>query len=396
MEPHYKKIDNSTMGFSRQLDVDKIEVEIGDAKQENFFPRVKIKKWDNEVNFSVGLITHPSNSAETQDNSIVWSNSAYDAHFYHIEEINHNESSDSEAYVLDNGGFEFEFTLREKPTSNIITLSIRTKGLDFFYQPYLTEEEKSNGVERHESVQGSYAVYHKNNAGDFTMSGGKNYGSGKAFHIFRPHAKDSAGNSTYADINIDVESELLTITLPQEYLDSATYPVWVDPTIGYTTIGASWRGWAWWNSGEAASFFLPQSVSNNVVNSINLAVKLHDNTPAPPIDVGVYNGYNKVVSTGKQTISVSTTPMWYSPVINSTVSSVNLVAWIGTIAWAYDTAPSSTIEYSSNTSNSVLPNTLTRSNASSGRPSVYIIYGEDSPPDPEPITNSSGLLGGWF
>ena len=37
--------------------------------------------------------------------------------------------------------FEFDILLHEKPESNVFTYQIETDGLDFFYQPELTEEE---------------------------------------------------------------------------------------------------------------------------------------------------------------------------------------------------------------------------------------------------------------
>ena len=49
----------------------------------------------------------------------------------------------------------------EKPLSNVISLSIQSKGLKFYYQGPLTDKEKAEGIIRPEEVTGSYAVYHE-------------------------------------------------------------------------------------------------------------------------------------------------------------------------------------------------------------------------------------------
>jgi len=35
---------------------DRIEIEVGDSKQEDFKPQTKIMRWDNQCNFSIRLI----------------------------------------------------------------------------------------------------------------------------------------------------------------------------------------------------------------------------------------------------------------------------------------------------------------------------------------------------
>ena len=48
------KINPTTYGkVVKDNPKDRIEVEIGDSKQQNFFPQAKIMRWDNEVNFSL-------------------------------------------------------------------------------------------------------------------------------------------------------------------------------------------------------------------------------------------------------------------------------------------------------------------------------------------------------
>lgn len=140
--------------------------------------------------------------------------------------------------IGEDGGLEFEWVLPHRPLTNTLTATIQTKGLDFFYQPPLTPEEIEQGAERPENVVGSYAVYHKEKGG-MNRSDGKEYKTGKAFHIYRPKCKDANGNETWGELNIDTNSGILTVTVDNDWLDSAVYPVIIDPTFGYTGVGGS-------------------------------------------------------------------------------------------------------------------------------------------------------------
>ena len=130
--------------------------------------------------------------------------------------------------------FEFGITLKEVPTSNVVPLSVTTKGLDFFYQRPLTTEERFDGI-RPPHVLGSYAAYHKTKTNN-------EYQAGKAFHIYRPWAEDATGKKVWCEFDADWDWENeqpLNITIPQDFLDTAVYPVFIDPTFGYLTAGGS-------------------------------------------------------------------------------------------------------------------------------------------------------------
>jgi hypothetical protein len=133
--------------------------------------------------------------------------------------------------------YEFEVILKEKPTTNKIEFTIQTKDLDFFYQPELIPEEVSHGCYRPENIIGSYAVYHKYKKDDYSQLGGNNYQNGKAFHIYRPKIADATGNWVWGELNIDLNTGILTVTIPQEFLDNAVYPVRhaAGLTFGYST-----------------------------------------------------------------------------------------------------------------------------------------------------------------
>lgn len=190
------------------------ETEIGDIKDVDFQPQIKIKRWNNECNFSVRLVNTDLDTptVKINGNKIQWQKEKVEVHAYPIGELGKEGSS-----------YEFRVILKEKPTSNILEFTTETKGLRFTYQPELTQKQISSGYIRPDNVIGSYAVYHatkKNHA-----IGQTNYKTGKAFHIYRPKSRDFIGNSVWCELNIDIDNKLLTVTIPQDFLDNATYPI---------------------------------------------------------------------------------------------------------------------------------------------------------------------------
>ena len=130
--------------------------------------------------------------------------------------------------------FEIDLIVDAKPSSNVFTYDIETKGLDFLYQPELSQEDIDDGCSRPDNVVGSYAVYHSTKVGNSPQG---NYRTGKAFHIYRPEAWDSEGTRVWCDL--EVKGNKLTVTVPQDFLDDAVYPITVDPNFGFDIIGGS-------------------------------------------------------------------------------------------------------------------------------------------------------------
>ncbi len=195
--------------LDRQVD-GQVVVEIGDSKQPDFKPQAKLIRHGNRANLSLryaGVV--PLSFADRAD-----------------------------AVVADFGGdclelydkpeekaFELELVLSARPATNRFVFSIRSKGVtEWHYQPALTEEEIAEGCERPENVVGSYALYGER---------------GKLFHLYRPHIVDAAGNACWGALEPDLQKELVTVVVPHEFLERAVYPVRVDPTIGYTSVGAT-------------------------------------------------------------------------------------------------------------------------------------------------------------
>jgi len=219
-------------------------VEIGDVKQSNFYPQVKFLRWDNECNFSIRLKEDiEGGSHKIINDKICWSskNKKLEVNLYDLPV---SPTEGGEICCTEEGGFELETILYEKPDSNILEYTIESKELDFFYQPPLTQEEIDEGCFAPENVIGSYAVYHKTKKDNYSRIGGKNYKTGKIAHIYRPYAIDSENKRVWCELNIDEkrfgrgQQLVLTISIPQDFLNTAIYPITVDPIFGYDTCGS--------------------------------------------------------------------------------------------------------------------------------------------------------------
>jgi len=213
---NYTKSNNTYFAEPQSNPKDRISVEIGDSKDSKFQPQMKIMRWDNEVNFSARLKTDKIQNPVKDGDKIKTDN----IHFYELDE-----------------GYEFEVILAEKPKSNVIEFTIEDKGISYYYQPELTQEEIAQGAERPENVIGSYAVYTSEQK--INYQGQKEYKCGKVGHIYRPRIEDANGDWTWGDLKI--EKGILSVTISQEFLDKAVYPVRhaAGFTFGFTGAGLS-------------------------------------------------------------------------------------------------------------------------------------------------------------
>ena len=160
-------------------------------------------------------------------------------------------------YEKGDQGFEYELILTNKPKSNTLSFNIIKKNVGFYYQPpatqmyavgemygdkridFVNETMVINGTEvlvsHNPNYIGSYAVYRADDlAGDFSRRGGYNYAGGKLGDIMPPILIDALGNRIKANMNIT--GTTMTITVPQQWLNQAQYPVVVDPEFGYHTV----------------------------------------------------------------------------------------------------------------------------------------------------------------
>jgi hypothetical protein len=238
------RVNRAFSGTPKDNWKDRIQVVLGDDKDPSTFqPQFKLMRWDNEVNCSIRLEDFDNYTLSTEAEKIKLVTPTKEVNLYDLP-IDENNPE---------GGFEFKVVLLEPPKTNEIKFTLKTKGLDFYYQPELTKEIGQNEivtatetqgfdkdgnvvVERPENVVGSYAVYASENKINYIN--GKEYKVGKVGHIYRPKITDATGKWAWEELNI--KNGILTITIPQDFLNKAVYPISSKGVnFGYTDFGDS-------------------------------------------------------------------------------------------------------------------------------------------------------------
>ena len=234
---NYTKANNTYFAVPKDDPRDRIHLEVGDSKQSDFHPQMKIMRWDNEVNFSMRLVhSEKSPKVSKAGNKIKWQGDKTEAHFY---DLPFSEE-------LPEGGHECEILIYEPVPDNRIEFTIKYKNLRFYYQDFdFTPEEIAEGAilgSRPEHIKGSYAVYTATPKTNY--EGGKLYRCNKVGHIPRPRLEDAVGKWCWGILNIetiDAENAILRVAMPKDFADTAVYPIRhaAGATFGYTTGGTA-------------------------------------------------------------------------------------------------------------------------------------------------------------
>jgi len=300
--------NNTYFAIPKDNPKDKISVEIGDSKEPDIIlPQEKICRWDNESNVSIRLLDFDEYSVFQDKDKIIFGNEKLEAHFYPITE--------------GEGGQELEVILKEKPITNKIEFFLVDKDVDYFYQPELTQKEIDQGTSRPENVVGSYAVYAKSNKVNYVDS--KEYKCGKVGHIYRPKIIDAEGTEVWGELLI--KNGILSVTIPQEFLDKAVYPVRIDPTFGYDSIGVSNNQLAWTNFSSFTSYRQGYyDYINNVPSQSGtldkITIALVAQLASESIDVSVFLNthdsggtgiHNQIATIERTNLSITTTAAWF-------------------------------------------------------------------------------------
>lgn len=292
-------------------------------------PKVTFQKWNGEVSMGIQYQGIAANTAGVQpffSKNVEWTQGSQTMQAVPLDATT----------TMEDGGMEINIILNSAPATNQFNFTISgANNLDFFYQAPLwqeaglkaptkdctdtdctTAEETS---QRPDNVVGSYAVYYKDRANH--IEGQTNYATGKAYQIFRPQVSDANGATTWADLSY--ANGTLTVSVPQSFLNSAVYPVKVDPTFGYTTAGASQVFNA--SNGFASSKFTSLEPGN--VTSITFS-----SSGGTTNEVAIYNDSAGSVGTLLVGDTVGVTPpaiqSWSTVSISTTVSAATYhLAW---------------------------------------------------------------------
>ena len=215
-------------------------------------------------------------------------------------------------------GHEYEVILDKKPETNIIPLEVETNDLVFYYQPKETRENHY----RPPHIEGSFAVYH---ADETKHHVSERYKAGKAFHIHRPWVVDSTGKKVWCSFDPNWNGTTdLEITIPQDFLDTAVYPITIDPTFGYTTAGGSsvantattylnllsQTGFA----GTAKDFVWYGTVGSSSANPVNIASALYNHGTGALVEYSGQYNYG---------VNISNTWFTYAATQGATLSAIS-------------------------------------------------------------------------
>lgn len=301
----------------------------------------------------------------------------------------------------ENGAVEFDAVFHEPPVSNVVSFPFETDTLEFEYQPSLKDEPllpgavscsdtvclDADGVPvafRPENVVGSYAVYYRDGkTGDYSALGGPNYKTGKAFHIYRPKIFDAEGRETWGELR--VEHGAISVVVPQEFLDTASYPVTVDPTFGFTSIGGTSSSWTA-NFPRGTIFALSEEGSPTSISMYTVGGAFGTHTGS----FAVYDNASTATLYGSTTsITLPTSAAWVTSNVLSPITMpagnyrvVSNHASGSTYYVYYDTAtnPNYPIQYRSSISCCTWPSLLnTWTQFAYQRVSSYVTYGSSAP-----------------
>lgn len=235
------------------------KVEIGGRDNPDFKPHLKLNRFKGECSLSEGLPDDFTGVLATIEGDKIswvgkWDKSDVWADFY-----------PSITGVFPLGGYHSDIIIGSKPSSNKLYLPLNLNGLKAFHQPALTQQEIEEGCIRPEEIVNSFAIYHATKGGMVTPQDvAKGITTGKAFHALRRKVVDAKRNWVW------VHSELVNghrvLTIPQEFLEYASYPIILGTPSEYTWYFRTYDGTEKWETnpqnmvdGNLASY----AVTNN-------------------------------------------------------------------------------------------------------------------------------------
>jgi WXXGXW repeat (2 copies) len=344
---------------------DRIQIEVGDSKQQEFYPQSKIMRWDNEVNCSLRLLHNEKEPKISQaGNKILWQAKDIEAHFYETDN-------------LPEGAHEIEIILNKKPKTNKIEFSLNTKGARFLYQSLdFAEQEKSDSA-RPENVKGSYAVYASEKKTNYVN--GKIYRTGKIGHIYRPRIMDSAGHEVWGMLHIS--DNTLCVTIPREFIETAVYPIRhaAGLTFGYTTTPTGGSTAVTDNRAGIGSVYQHTAANGDTVTMFTAYMSSTGGTGTYDFAAYTFAGGVPVTRLATPvTVTAPATAAWTNSLTVSQLMS-NGVTYVpafghysGTIVMWWDSGTGS--QRSNDTTAGGLPTTWTSAGTSSSEYGIYATY----------------------
>lgn len=312
---------DTTFAFTPRTNVrDRIDVEIGDSKQAEFFPQVKVSRFDNEANIPFRLLqTEQTTDVRRLAEKVRWRTEKMFADFHEVD------AQDG----LPEGGTEFNITHLVKPDRPYLDFSLNPKDVVFYRQDALTAEQKAFGLVQNEEKIGSYTAYFATPRTNYVD--GKLYKTGKIGEFSPSLVTDAKGRTAWTSLKI--KDGILRVSLPQDFIDQAEYPLAhaAGLTFGYTTAGSS----GYVNNADTIVYQPDTPASAGTIDSYSF----YTESPRfgfqnPPCRMAVYNsaGTTKIEDVAEFTTGTFG-PGWYTE--NSTAhaaitaTTYNICLWSG-------------------------------------------------------------------
>lgn len=238
----------------------KAKLKIGGSEKDKFVPNLNASFFDDEFYFNLN-----------RKDKVVTNQTASSSPGKVSQKI---DTETDEYYIDADGNFKWDIVFDELPKKLSLEWEMEyADGINFLYQPELTAEEISNGAFRPDNVIGSYAVY--------CNKANNKYKTGKICHIYRPFVIDANNKKEWA--KLEIKNKKLTITLPESFMQTAVYPVRLDPILGYNTAGASTQG------GVNSIYFGTTSIASDSGNISMWHISIAANASSSNIKLGMYD-----------------------------------------------------------------------------------------------------------
>jgi hypothetical protein len=280
-------------------------------------------------------------------------------------------------YIAEDGTFKWDIEYAKKPVNLAPEWDIVcSPGLMFRCQTPPPAEMLKGTLPIPERNFNSWTV-HCLQKGHYKSREGKtlvNYQTGKLLQIYRPVCTDADGKTAWADILI--ENGKFRVTLPQDFMETARYPITLDPTFGHTASGTYNGG------GSTGAIYTGANGApsgNGAVTSIYLDVVTY---ASGNWKVGLYddnsNPHNKTGTERESALgSVSRTFQQFAandiPVANGTTYWICWETTCSSYYYYYDTSGVG-ILHDNNSYGDAWPSTFTVDGSSSGEVASYAEY----------------------
>lgn len=187
-----------------------------------------------------------------------------------------SHGEDARLYQTPRGYSELEIICRTRPTKHRWEFSLEGARDFDFRQQILTPEDAAAGVVMDYGMDGGYTIYHKTRRNH--QRGGTNYRTGKWGNFQRPWAED--GNEDRIPADMIISDNVVTVDVDPTWLTGAVLPIRIGPTIGLTSIGASF-----FNTADLLSIFMDTADDTGVADSIFV----YTHTNSGTVECGVYD-----------------------------------------------------------------------------------------------------------